>query len=552
MGRAALISLAGAACGALALVAAGTPIAGLPWTVAVVLACVGYGEAAVRSTGARLSLGLTAVIGLAIMLVVATALARIGVLTRAGEIVLVALGLVAAVAARPQPRRLEVVAIVVGLACVALTLTQQVSIVDDGANHALLVKKLWDTGRLGAINHQGGAQIAGEALLSLASNANALTIFDEGLCTALLLLLLASELADRGELGVTLFVLLAVPIALHPMPERGDLGLWAAVLLHVATFRLLEDALQTRRTGWIVIPLALALALLRHEYGVLAVPYLVAAVVVPTRALSRRTQLAALGLWAVGLFAMQLAYRSTWPLAVGRLLALAAVVPLTAVVHRIARVPALTVLAFATLSMIAAIASGATSPSFHADIATTATLLGAAICLVMAVDREPVRVALAAIGIVFVVGTTIVDANIPDLTRERIRTRWVDAAGMLDELRMIGYRVEADHEIAALQARVPSHARLAFWGQSAGAFDFARNPLRDVSWQLGHWRTSDYLDEIDPRALRHIDFLIVQHVPGRARRDAWGSRYADPFAEVRAMVEPVAATPRAQLFRVRH
>ena len=43
MGRAALIWIAGAACGAVALVAAGAPIAGLPWTVAEMLACLGYG-----------------------------------------------------------------------------------------------------------------------------------------------------------------------------------------------------------------------------------------------------------------------------------------------------------------------------------------------------------------------------------------------------------------------------------------------------------------------------------------------------------------------------
>jgi hypothetical protein len=546
MGRAALIYLGGAACGALALFAAGAPIAGVPWTIAVVLACAGYGNAAMRTAGTRVSLGLTVAVGLAIMLLVATVLARLGLLTRSCQIAVVALGLVAGVAARPElrrPRALEVIAALLGLACVALTLTQQVPVVDDGANHALLLKRLWDTGALGIVYHQAGAQIVGGALLSLATGAHTLTIFDEGLCVALLMLLLASELADGGELGVVAFVLLAVPIALHPMPERGDTGVWAAVLLHVATFRALQGALEARRTGWIAIPLALALAALRHEYLVLAVPYLVAALVLPTRTPSRRAQLVALALWATGLVAMQLAYRSAWPLALGRLVVLLAVVPLTWVASRIAaagQAPAITVLAFATLGMV---------------VATTATWYGAAICLVMLANvdvAQPARVAVAALGVVVVVGAAIVDVNFQDAARDRIRSRWVDATAMLDELRILGYRVEADHEVAALQRRIPRRATLAFWGQSGGALDFARNPIRDVSWPLGQWRTSGYLDEIDPRTLRRSDFLIVEHVAGNARRDAWGPEHDDPLAQVSGMLAPIAVTSRAALFQVRH
>ncbi len=561
MGRAALIWIAGAACGAVALVAAGAPIAGLPWTVAVMLACLGYGELTGRIAGTRASLGLTAVTGLAVMLVAATALARLGLLTRSCLLAVVALGLVAGVVARRQPRRLrvlEIVAIGVGLACVALTLTQQGPMVDDGANHALLVKRLWDTGTLGLVHHQAGAQIAGEALLSLANEAHTLTIFGEGLCVALLVLLIASELVDGGELGVALFVTIALPIAFHPMPVRGDIGLWAAVVFHVAAFRALQHALDTRRTGWAVIPLALALATLRHEYIVLAIPYLVAALVLPARTPSRRALLTALALWAAGLVGMQLAYRATLPVALGRLVVLLAVVPLTWVASRIAataRAPAITVLAFATLSMAAAIATGATTAPFHSSVATTATWFGAAICIAMlaSIDApQPARVAIAAIALVAVVGAAVVNVNLTDWTRERVRSRWVNAADALDELRVLAYRTEADDEIAALQAHVPRRAAIAFWGQSGGALDFARNPIHDVSWPFAQWRTSEYLGEIDSRSLRHIDFLIVEHVAGRAQRDVWGLGHADPLAKVHAIVEPVFHTARAQLFRVRH
>src|SRR5206468_307813 len=151
-----------------------------------------------------------------------------------------------------------------------------------------------------------------------------------------------------------------------------------------------------------------------------------------------------------------------WPLALARLVVLLAVVPLTYVASRIAaaaRAPTISLLAFATLSMLAAIATGAISASFHADVATTATWYGAAIWLAMLVDaKHPTRLVVAAFAIVAVVGAAIIDVNVNDVARERVRTRWVDAAAKLDELRVLGYRAEADHEVAALQARVPRNA----------------------------------------------------------------------------------------------
>jgi hypothetical protein len=103
-------------------------------------------------------------------------------------------------------------------------------------------------------------------------------------------------------------------------------------------------------------------------------------------------------------------------------------------------------------------------------------------------------------------------------------------------------------DLRAVQERAPEGARIAFWGQSAARLDFARNPIRDVSFAT---RTS-FLDPIAPRRLDGIEFVLLEDIlpaprTARRREPVW----EPALGEVAELLEPAAAIGVARLYRVR-
>ncbi len=554
------VGIVGAACAVLAWWMAGTIASAWVWSIAVIVAGLGYGSALAAVTKQRVSLAFAAVVGLAVILVISTGLARAGFLQRTTQIGIVAAGLVAAIAvpARVDPlppcRGSLLFAAFAAAIVIVVAAVQDRVLISDGANHVLAVKRLWDTGRL-AVNHQAGAQLIGESYFALATGARAIAMFDQGACTALLVALIACEVAWREDgLGPTLLVMLALPAVLQPGPTREELELWAAPLLEVAMVLALQQALESRRTGWLVAPLALALACLRHEYAVVAIPFLVAALVLPVRErLGRRTTAIAGIAWSIGMLAMALSYRVGPGVAVLQLGAVWLALPLAGIGIWLLDVrwrSGLGVLAFAVASFALARACHAISPSFQAANASHLMWYGAGIAVV-ATSRIAIRPVVSGLVLALLVATTFFDTGLVDATRERLRDRFAEPALRMGELLELGQAFEADDDARAVQDRAPRAARIGFWGQSAGQLDFRRDRIVDLSWPPDVWRTDYFLSEITPQALRHVDYLIVETMFGRPERDPWGSVRPGAIDQIRDRLDPIASVGRATLYRVR-
>ena len=556
--------LCGALCAAGAWWFAGTPLGGLLWCAALVVAVVGYGLAFARLANRRISLALAAVVGLGVVLVVATVLARLGLLRRPVELALVGAGLVGCVAARPEldartiPRGVAVLAALAGILVVAVAIAGGGARVGDGVNHVLAVKHLWDTGGL-AVYHQAGAELVGESFAALATGAQTVLTFDDGLCAALLVALLASELGGQGDLGTVLFVVLALPVVLHPAPNAHEVAIWPAVLLELGMFAALRAAFAERRRGWLALPPALALACLHHEYAVLAAPCIAAALVLAPGQPRRRTVAILAAAWSVGLCAMALAFRISLAGALLRLGAVWLAVPLAVAAVALLGVAsprtALGVLAFALLSFTLAISAGAISPSFVAASALTAMWYGAGLAVASCIEDplrpDGLRATTVAVVLCLLVVGTILDRNLDDGERAQTIARLADPAAALRDLAALGLPTQAQDEVAALQARVPRGARIDFWGQSAARLDFTRNRIVDVSWAPREWRALYYLRPIAPGRLHRGAYVIVENMRSHPETDTWGTTRAAPTDLVADRLESVAIDGQVRLYRVR-
>lgn len=547
---------AGAACWGIAVLWSGTALGGIAWAFAVLGACLGYGQLLAAACHQRASISALAVSGMAFLLVASTALARAGMLVQTVQQGAIVVGIAACVLLRSQasPRRMSTgTAVFVGLSTfvlLALGVVQDVLLLGDGANHAFAIKRLWDTGEL-AVHHQAGAQIVGEAYLALATGAQTTQLFDGGVCAALVIALLAEELATRDDgLGPPLFFVLAVPILLHPLPARDDIGLWSTVALTVGTFVALGDALHARRVAWLALPPALAMLLMRHELLPFALPLAGAAVFLPRGERFEQRVLVALVIsWSAVLFVMQLGYRASVLTATWRLGVLWFAAPLTLAIMRLARLgswrSATGTVVFGALTLTLASVSHATSLSFQSPITLAAVWFAAGLCLAL---RERWSIALV---VALIVGFVSIEMNVIDRKRDRVRARFAEPAARLDELKHLGLPVEAHEEIRVLQEHAPRGARIAFWGRSAARLDFERNPIRDVSWPSHRWRTEFFLSTIHPRLVRTVDYVVVENMLGRPVRDPWGFSRARPLDAIADQLEVVAETGRARLYRVR-
>jgi hypothetical protein len=413
--------LAGLALGLVALRAVQTPVGAAAGAVAAGIACFGYGTALGRwlaPASSPASAAASAALGLAALLVLGTALGQLGLFSREAQLAVVAVGLaccalparrrgaskvpadvsskaaadnasgaqVAAssparpgtghdrpetghAASAPAPWRSRAL-IALAVAGAALTLGFEAldlaPVLGDGANYAVELARLWQTGSLGqqgtlgGLSGQLGGQLAGAGVFALGGGPLSAGLFDAGAAAALLVLLLA-ETAERSPkprpLGagsarargerLALFALLAVPIVFHPDIAAAPTARWSATLLSIAGFLRLRSALSSGQRDGGVILLATGMMVLRLELAPLATALVAASLLSPRKLApavpvsgapvagpalpSRRTAHLMLLGWAAAVLALQAAMQPQLPAGLRSAAALLLVLPVAAV-----------------------------------------------------------------------------------------------------------------------------------------------------------------------------------------------------------------------------
>jgi hypothetical protein len=206
-------------------------------------------------------------------------------------------------ASAPAPWRSRAL-IALAVAGAALTLGFEAldlaPVLGDGANYAVELARLWQTGwlgqqgTLGGLSGQLGGQLAGAGVFALGGGPLSAGLFDAGGAAALLVLLLA-ETAERSPkprpLGagsarargerLALFALLAVPIVFHPDIAAAPTARWSATLLSIAGFLRLRSALSSGQRDGGVILLATGMMVLRLELAPLATALVAASLLSP-------------------------------------------------------------------------------------------------------------------------------------------------------------------------------------------------------------------------------------------------------------------------------
>jgi hypothetical protein len=517
------------------------------------------------------------------MLVVATSAARLGVLPSWGQFALVAVGLVlcAATTARGRATReryggaewfaFGAVGILLVLAAIDFALP-----VADGANHAFVIKRLWDTGALPGLHHQAGSQLVGESLFSLVNGARFVGAFEGELCAALLILLLVSELKpDRHGIRHVVLVVTSLAILLD-LSLVDDEARWSAALLLVGAFFAIRAGLRAGHASWHAIVISVALGALRHEYLLLAVPYAVAAGTLPTMtcppAPSRR--LAALAGWILFLVGFQVA------LAVPLTQALVNAVLLSGLAVFALRIAcglgillryndALMVALFAATTSGLAVWLDAIRPAQHSNGATFAIGFALAISVVVHLadehdreDTDPLTRAAVILAVGAFAVVTVLGPSFSNTKRAALTDRFTSAVVTLRDLDKRGIDNDAAYHVRLLQHETPHGASIGFWGQNAELLDFRRNAIRDISWPPGasSRRRKQFLSPMTSRSLARLDYVIVEDVPTPPVVDPWTLllddigrplSYASPIEDVQADLEPVASAGAAALYRVR-
>jgi hypothetical protein len=383
------------------------------------------------------------------------------------------------------------------------------------------------------------------------SGARSASAFEQGFCTSLLLYVLASELATtRGQQGLPLFFVLAVPLVLWP----GVTSQWSGVLFHAGAFVSLRASQQARERGWSTCVIALALVLLRHEYALVALPYIVIALVPKW---TRRKLTIAIVLGVVGVIVYQVAL---------------AVPPVRAVIHAalfvgiLALLPALrTIVAaprevegiydaidavlFAVVIYLVALVTVAIRPAQHTDDALFTVCLGAAIamCVLITQDRtkRPLRLGAASAFLAVLVMFTITWPNLLGDRGAQV-VMWTRSLYQLKQTLRFGGPHDLEADVAVLQREVPAHARIGFWGASAGQLDYARNRIVDVSRHI----EKDVMPGVTAAALTRIDYLLVENIEQSGSSPRWDTR-PTPVSAVESKLQLVATTGGAFLFSVR-
>lgn len=566
--------VAGAGLGAFAIARGPSLLGAVVWSAAVLLACHGYGLVLERLTRVRVSAALTVVTGLSLLCAVGTLVARAGLLHRNVELGALLLGLAACALPRSGPPVvpnrnlvLTVISIATGVLLVIVVLGKDLPPIGGGANHVLSIKRMWDLGGFGMLHQQLGFQLVGESLFSWATGAQIAAIFEAGVCAGLVVWMLASELASRPAIGIPAFVIMAVPVALYP--ENSDQ--WSGVLLHMCAFFTLGPAIAERRTAWHTIVFSVALMTLRTEYIVLAVPYLVAAVVMPRfDRLPRRAIAIAIAAWTILLLGFQIILAVPPMRAVWNLLPLLAVIPVVWLVGYLAGIrtwrSAFSTLWFASLSALVAVFVDAIRASQHIETASVALwfVLGAGslASLELVEDRDPHEPIASSPGrmvpgagafVLAIVFSAISFTPYFAYDRYGMMLRHYHAVMMFRDQVNLGCMMWTHEDVRAMQEIVPPGAKLLFWGQSAALLDFRRNQIRDTSWPAvaRARRERNFLPSLTPESLRGAEYLILEDLESNSAPDPWDMGYVATTAAVEDRLLEVGRSGVARLYRVR-
>jgi hypothetical protein len=562
---------AGAIAAAAALWWSDTPLGALLWSFALTAACAGYGDQLAWALGERLTIGAAVVTGLACLIAGSTLIAAAGWLSRPVELGLVGLGLALCAIGRrgdparaiPTDRRLLVFAALAGALLVGSEITTASPWATDGVNHAMAIKRLWDSHAAGALPGQAGGLIVGESYLALIGGPGTAGAFDVGLCAALVVLLLASELAGRRD-GVALagFAILMIPVVLNPEPTVVPVARWSGTLFHLASWFALHRATAERRPAGCLVPIALALIALRWEFAVIALPYLAAGWLLARDApISRAAMGCALAAWLITLIALGPAS----PLGVVHALEVTAIAGLAVavlvpVISTYPRRSELGVLVFVVVAASLATAVGVVPPAAHS--AAQPWLLWftvpAAVCALsndglggpLGGPGPRIRLAVVAVTFTVTIARLALAPNFIDPRRLRLRDRLTDAVAELQYTAVAGYDDRQDQAAAQLQRAVPPGAPLGLWGISAGGLDYTRNPIADLSWSRG-----ELLAPVSRAALRGVRYLIVESVASPALasariRDPWGVGQLPALRDVEHQLVLLATEGTTRLYRV--
>ena len=517
------------------------------WSVALVVACLGFGIALER-VALRQALGTTIVCGLVVLCTLSLALAFLGCLAPPVQLALVGLGIAGCALPRaraehhtPPPPLAVLAAIAAGAVLVVIAALLCDVPTGDDMNHVFYVKRLADTGRLTAVHHGAGLQLVAESYWCLARGARDAAVFEQGACAGLVLLLLA-ELC-RARLPV-FAVAAACVVTAHPLVDG-----WSGVALLLGCYLALVRALEVRRIGWQAIAIAVGLALARHEYVLVALPLIATALALPRRdrPSPRGTRIAA-GAWLAVVIPLQLALAVPLLHAAIVAVVLVACVPLAALVLHVAGLrawrPPIGPLLCGALLLSSGVALDAIRAAQHAPIATISIwlVLGLVIAAEAADAPALVATALLVIGVVW----------LPNWSPEK-HQRIVDRVGRAADL-LAHPRVTDEAGLRELQRAAPAHARLGFWGRSADELDFARNPIRDVSFPFASRRNRDYLMQLSATSLAAIDYVVVENVrPSRLLdatvADPWGAN-STAIDAVRERLVVVASNGHGALYRI--
>lgn len=572
------LALCGGALAAAGWLGAGSVAGALAWGGAFLISCLGYGLLAVAAA-ARLQrwaaaqsrplppspLPLVGALGYALLTLLGTALAQLGLFAAPVQRGAVVLGVAALAALASQlepapgspPRRagwgawLGVVSVGVALAILQLYAVDLV-IHDDEINHVMALARLWDAGDLVPLRLSLGGQVVGEALASLSAGAES-PFFLDGLGALALLGLALSLGAARGKAMLPALAVMGAWMLLFYPPEDTFTLRWPAGALHLGLFALLrqlfdeapalgspapgssapgssEGGASAPRRGEqaLVSLLALALASLRSELVPVALVYVASAFVLGPRGAARRwtRQQLALALAAafLTLFALGLASGGAPLLAASKAAAcLVAVALARAALLVLGTFPWWSALGAAALAYCTGVVSSRLGllpigvNSFNVGLSL---FVHAPFLLALLVEEGGARrgARLYPLVAALLLGWVLADVHQAAFTRNNPLTTSTVELGMRGELAQAS-GLAADQEalslrLRRLQARTPRGAALGLWGRSAGSLDYRRNPIRDVSWTAisAHRRSNRaaFLGGLTAQSLAGVDYVIVE------------------------------------------
>lgn len=559
--------VAGIACAAAAWSMPGRVAGGVAWIAALVIGCSGFGIAIERAVRQRASEAQTIVIGLSVLLLCSLAAAYAGLLARDVQFGAVLIGIIASGLPRvgPAPRQVHhgavACAVVAGVTLSAVALIRRDPVIGDGANHVFAIRQLWDTGRLTLTHHQLGVELIGESYAALVAGGDAIGVFEPGLCCALVLLLLAVDVAGTDRRALMLFGIAALPIAMRP-----EFTAWSAVALQLTAFWSLAAAVRSRRRGWSTLIAALALICLRHEYILLALPYAVAAVIAPCGAeISSRVATTAVAAWWAVMVALQAALGVPIAQAAPGALVLLLMIPATAAALHLAgpldRRGAFAPALLGAFTTTAAIALEAIRSVQHSPVAMRAIWVAVALALLGALggsatreQRGPGQVGLFAgtlvLGSLFVFMLLVPAYEGDEHGRQY---HWFSQAVIELRDRMALHEMSPSDDVRVGQQLVPRRARIGFWGRSAGRLDFRRNSIRDLSWPVesSHRRDVYFLSSLQPAALSGIDYLLVEGVKLGQPLTLWDVPGPPAIVYTANRLELLAQAGAVRVYRVR-